>query len=119
MPDAPRHPCSQPGCHVLVRGQSRCDKHMAQQKKEADGRRLSAAERGYDGHWKKIRDAKLAHDPLCERCRTKGFVVRAALVHHRDRNARNNPHDGSNHESLCWACHEEEHKGDIFGRGTY
>jgi len=39
-------------------------------------------------------------------------VVIAALVHHRNRNPRNN--EWSNLEALCTACHDEEHRRERF-----
>jgi len=41
--------------------------------------------------------------------------VVAILVHHRDHNPKNNT--AENFESLCVACHEEEHRAGRFGRG--
>jgi 5-methylcytosine-specific restriction protein A len=51
---------------------------------------------------------KLNRDPLCERCALAGLTVAAVLVHHKDRNPRNNTVE--NTESLCDACHDAEHR---------
>jgi 5-methylcytosine-specific restriction endonuclease McrA len=64
--------------------------------------------------WRKIRDAKLARDPLCERHLVNGDVVAAVLVHHIDGNELNNRDE--NHQSLCNDCHEELERGGRFGR---
>ena len=113
MPAAPLHPCSKPGCSALVRGQPRCEKHTVQQRKEADCKRLSSTERGYDSGWIKVRNAKRAADPLCERCLANGIVRVLDVVHHKDRNRANR--NWENLESLCLDHHDAEHKGERFG----
>jgi len=79
-------------------------------KEQYEERRGTATERGYDHTWKKIRDAKLARDPLCERCSSRGRTTVAVLVHHKDRNPKNNQPD--NHMSICERCHYKEHTKD-------
>jgi 5-methylcytosine-specific restriction endonuclease McrA len=51
------------------------------------------------------------HGLLCAKCgRDFDFSNRHLLtVHHKDGNHRNNPPDGSNWESLCIYCHDDEH----------
>jgi len=83
-------------------------------RKEYDKQRGTASERGYDGRWAKIRKIKLAEDPLCERCLSEGRTVGAVLVHHKDRNPKNNQWD--NLFSCCQPCHELIHKGDRWRR---
>ena len=58
--------------------------------------------------WRKIRDSKLGVHPLCERCERYGRDVLATVVHHIDKNERNNRYQ--NLESLCRDCHEKEHR---------
>lgn len=68
---------------------------------------------------------------LCERCLAQGRVSPAEIAHHRVRITPQNISDPSvtlnwgNLEALCWACHEQEHKGrrkrytvDVAGRVT-
>lgn len=81
-------------------------------KRQADRDRLTAAERGYDARWQKIRAAYLARHPLCERCKNDGKTTAAYLVHHKDRNSRNNRSD--NLEALCSICHDNEHINERF-----
>lgn len=60
--------------------------------------------------WQALRLAKLAADPLCERCIRQESVVPATVVHHVE------PHKGdrvlffrpTNLESLCAPCHDGE-----------
>ena len=64
--------------------------------------------------WRAIREMKLAQDPLCERCLKDNLTVPAVLVHHKDRKQSNN--EPENLESLCVMHHEDEHKGERWGR---
>ena len=113
MPLMPMKQCSWPGCPNITRN-GRCQDHEKTYAKQSDDRRESATARGYDHRWRMIAVRKLAESPLCERCHAKGKIVAAVLVHHRDHNQRNN--NNSNHESLCVACHESEHKATRWGR---
>lgn len=91
-----------------------CDKHRKVEQKRVDDHRGSAASRGYDSTWRKNRIWYLRQYPLCERCEAQGLVVVAILVHHRDHDTQNKT--AENLESLCVACHEDEHKETRFGR---
>ena len=51
-------------------------------RKEHDRGRLSAAKRGYDSAWRKLRDAVLADEPLCRSCKAQGRVTAATEVDH-------------------------------------
>ena len=121
MPYKPARPCPGRGprrgsCPNLIQGQERCCAecavHEKQTTREYDRQRDQDEGRQFlhSTVWRKIRDAKLARDPLCERCMQGGRVEAAVLVHHKDRNELHN--DPENHESLCNTCHEVEHKED-------
>jgi 5-methylcytosine-specific restriction enzyme A len=92
-------------CQVYIKAQQRT---YDKERDKTDSRRFL-----HSRTWRKIRDAKLARDPLCERCLQKGMDVAAFVVHHKDRNELNNRPE--NLESLCNACHETEHKGERWG----
>ena len=111
MAKAAKRPCKHPGCPNLTAG-SYCKVH-AQDARRYEVARGSSSQRGYDSRWRKVRATKLQENPLCERCKAAGRVRPATLVHHIDRNPRNN--QLSNLESCCVSCHEAEHKGDRFG----
>jgi len=64
--------------------------------------------------WRAVREGKLRADPLCERHKAQGKDVAATLVHHRDRDQWNTIPE--NLESMCFECHEQEHKAERFGR---
>jgi len=65
------------------------------------------------------------HGLICAKCaREFDHTNRHLLtVHHKDGNHRNNPPDGSNWETLCVYCHDEEHTrgilGDYLAEGEY
>lgn len=90
--------------------------------KEADLRRGSARQRGYDGRWDKARLVFLAEHPLCAMCMREGRITAAAVVDHII------PHRGdqalfwdrSNWQPLCKAHHDgakqrEEARGYVPG----
>jgi 5-methylcytosine-specific restriction enzyme A len=83
-PFAPRHPCSYPGCAALTYAK-RCDCHRKQEQKEYDrGRKADPFRRLYAGKtWRRVREVKLAMDPLCERCKVNGRIETATGVPNR------------------------------------
>ena len=67
--------------------------------------------------WKETRKAYAASvGGLCERCRSRGLIVPAQIVHHKihltpdNINDPNITLDWSNLEALCRDCHGEMHK---------
>ena len=78
------------------------------QAKRTDNR-PSAAERGYDATWNRLRKEKLAENPLCEVCEAKGLITPATEVHH-IKPVRDYPElrlDMNNLMSTCTPCHDE------------
>lgn len=75
-----------------------------------DQSRKSAAARGYDHRWRKIRRAHLNKYPLCAECKRNGIVRLANEVDHI------RPHRGNidlffdmdNLQSLCKSCHSSK-----------
>ena len=83
-----------------------------------DGR--SAAARGYDAAWRRLRLDHLAANPLCEKCRRGGRVTAATQVHHIRRfNGLDDPLrlDSRNLESICDPCHRRESAAAANRRG--
>jgi len=79
-----------------------------------DDERASAAHRGYDRKWRKLRAAKLSADPLCEHCKPRGRIVPAVDVDHiREIHGRHDPGRlrWDNLQSLCKACHARKTHG--------
>lgn len=125
MTVAPRKTCAFARCAELIAPPARfCARHAPIADKQRRDLSGSAAERGYDGRWRKFRRAFLAKYPLCgmrpaaaERrielggvewsaCKREGRVVAARQVDHIE------PHRGdfalfwdpTNHQALCDAC---------------
>ena len=108
--------CLWPGCNRLT-AETYCFAHAIAAEKKRKKKALDAQKKHIERiggkvvystqHWQKLRKAKLAQNPLCERC-----GVLATLVHHRDHNSGNMAWE--NLESLCADCHRDEHKGDVF-----
>lgn len=115
MPNAPLHPCNHPRCPALVpRGESYCEEHKKELRYKQDQTRPGARQRGYTAVWEKVRKSFLSANPICERCKANNEIVLARLVHHRDRNPKNN--EWANLEALCTTCHDAEHKHERFTR---
>jgi len=106
--------CSHPGCSQLVTG-GYCDKHQdeyvkqrKEKNKQRDKDRMSSAERGYDGKWRKSRRIFLQQHPLCVECLKEGETTAATVVDHII------PHKGdkklfwdrSNWQPLCKKHHD-------------
>jgi 5-methylcytosine-specific restriction enzyme A len=80
----------------------------AEVKRELDRQRQSAARRGYDSRWRKVRPCYLAKHPLCASCLGDGRLTAATVVDHVV------PHRGDqdlfwnqgNWQGLCKRCHD-------------
>ena len=110
-PYAPKHPCGFPGCHILVDTQDRlCEKHRAQERKEIDRRRGSAACRGYDSRWRSARERYLVLHPLCVGCQHHGRLTAATVVDHilSHKGDWKRFWDESNWQALCRSCHDSK-----------
>jgi 5-methylcytosine-specific restriction endonuclease McrA len=77
--------------------------------------RPSAAQRGYDKHWRKLRKAHLSEHPLCVACEAEGLVVLATDVDHMKKFRRADGTiddqlrlDPANLQSLCHSCHSRK-----------
>ena len=84
---------------------------------EHDERRGTAAERGYDARWVKVRLLHLSSEPLCRLCAAQGRVTAADLVDHilpiADGGA---VLDEDNLQSLCRRCHDAKTAEDVAKR---
>jgi 5-methylcytosine-specific restriction protein A len=91
-----------------------CEQHKDMVRKQygrdADRRRGSAYQRGYDGDWKEYRLRYLAEHPLCVICEREGRLSPASVVDHIK------PHRGDmklfwdpkNHQALCKMHHDRK-----------
>lgn len=84
MPSAPKvHKQVTPG-QVCQPGKDAQDRAFAELRDwQADReRRGSAASRGYNWKWRKVRNRKLRYSPFCERCKENNHLTWAVEVHH-------------------------------------
>ena len=79
-------------------------------------RKLPEIEKKYNcKRWKDLRKQKKIISPFCERCLKKGIYNSVYIVHHKEWiNDKNYLDDNifyniDNLESLCQACHNQEH----------
>jgi len=112
------HFCSYDGCGVLVEGHTRCENHRKRNRptdyRGSAGKPIERGGRGYDWKWRKVRDAYLAKNPLCERCIEAGQPVTATIVHHKIE-VEKAPHlrlNSGNLQSVCASCHQLIHQGN-------
>ena len=62
-----------------------------------------------DKRWRRIRNAYIAKNPLCEVCKLEGRLVSADVVHHIKELSQGGTHDERNLQSLCERHHASEH----------
>jgi 5-methylcytosine-specific restriction protein A len=80
MPARALRPCTHPGCSTLVPGGGRCPEHQQAATRAHDERRGSAASRGYDAVWRRLREHFLRRHPLCECEDCAGGDLRVTLA---------------------------------------
>lgn len=112
MPISPKRPCKHQGCPGrAMPGSSYCQQHRPARQPDT---RPSAAARGYDQHWRRIRAAFLRRHPICSACGAS-----ATEVDHIVPIARGGTHAWSNLQPFCKSCHSRKtaHHDGSFGRG--
>ncbi|MEC0092871.1 HNH endonuclease signature motif containing protein [Paenibacillus macquariensis] len=105
MPSKPKQPCKNMGCPNLTTD-GYCEAH-AKDRHQYDRFRGTAAQRGYDGVWRKARVGFLRKHPLCVHCLNGDRLTEATVVDHIK------PHKGdkelfwdrNNWQPLCQKCH--------------
>lgn len=79
------------------------------------------AKRYHSKQWQRLRKQKVLLNPFCERCLQKGIYNSTFIVHHKEYVTDKNYQDDNiflnldNLESLCLACHNNEHFGEKQG----
>lgn len=99
--------CRRPGCAGLVRDHvcSVCGPLRRQMQRAVDERRSSAASRGYDRRWQRVRSMYLRAHPLCVDCMAERRVREATEVHHVVALRDGGDHSDANLMALCKSCH--------------
>ncbi|MCC6147417.1 MAG: HNH endonuclease [Anaerolineaceae bacterium] len=105
-------PCMYPGCPNLVRdGGGRCEVHRREGGRLYDERRGTAAQRGYDARWRKVRRMVLRARPVCADPfgyhAADGQVILATEVHHILPLSMGGTDEEKNLDVLCKACHSK------------
>jgi 5-methylcytosine-specific restriction protein A len=113
MPYASSKICTRPGCAGLVRGGvcSVCGPRRKERDAQHDARRGTAASRGYDGRWQRIRMAYLKGHPLCAECLKEHRVTVATDVDHIIPKRDGGSDADGNLQALCHSCHSRKTAG--------
>lgn len=103
MPYKPARPCAERGCRNLTHDRY-CDEHKKTEERGTSG------QRGYDGHWRKLRKRYLAKHPLCVKCEQAGKLTPATVVDHIIPHRGNQAlmWDEDNWQALCKPCHDNK-----------
>lgn len=111
-------PCNAPGCPALVETPERyCPNHQHLVKeghRQYKRDRTDTVEQAFytSARWRRARAFKLRRNPLCEVCESRGLLVPAAIVHHREEiKVSDQWLVLDNLQSVCVACHNQIHKG--------
>lgn len=84
MPTRAGSACTRQGCPGIVRGAvcSVCGPRRKEYRQQEDAQRGTPTERGYDARWQRVREIKIARNPVCEECAAQGVTTVADDVHH-------------------------------------
>jgi 5-methylcytosine-specific restriction protein A len=103
--------CRKPGCPGIVRD-GKCsvcgDVAKRTRQRQYDEQRGSAAQRGYDRQWQRLRLAFLRRNPLCIECSKVGITVAATEVDHITPKRDGGQDEWSNLQPLCKPCHSRK-----------
>lgn len=107
MPRKAARNCTRPGCPGLVRDGvcGMCGPKRSRAAKRYDEQRGSAASRGYDARWRKLRRMVLRQAPLCRDCLAEGRTTTATEVHHIVAKRDGGTDELGNLQALCKPCH--------------
>ncbi|MEH6645511.1 HNH endonuclease [Sulfitobacter sp.] len=92
-------------CGKIVANGTRCACKVAAIRARGarhDQNRPTAAQRGYNGAWRKARKEYLAHHPACVMCKAQATTVDHIIPHKGDDRLF---WDKANWQSLCTPCH--------------
>lgn len=78
-----------------------------------DQERGTAAQRGYDRRWRRLRLMYLREHPLCVECLAAGRTVAATDVDHIVAKRDGGSDDYTNLQALCHSCHSKKTMGNL------
>lgn len=114
MPRKAKRPCRVRCCPELTESASGyCPKHEKEKWQEWQNKRKQYYVRPpeyskrYDRHWREIRAAFLAANPLCEMCKRQGKYTMANEVHHIKALSDGGDNRRNNLMALCKSCHSK------------
>lgn len=118
MPHRSPKPCRVFGCAELVYDDAYCERHR---RVAYNDNRESAARRGYDNNWKKLRAMVLRERPLCsDPFNIHGNnVVVATEVDHIIPIAQGGDYSLGNLQPLCSTCHSKKTRKENIGGEKY
>lgn len=102
MPSILPKSCAAPGC-ARVTHERFCSECARKQKRQYDKARPSAAKRGYDKRWQRLRLMVLRGEPLCRQCGAP-----ATDVDHIVPRAQGGADELDNLQALCHSCHSRK-----------
>lgn len=123
MPFKAYRACAVPGCSELIpTGKIYCARHTKDKNRqyEKTSRNKETKKLYNSERWQRLRQAKLAAFPLCERCSKPNRPVIATIVHHKEEVAEGGAMFPAidKLESICRNCHEKAHKRGIIREKT-
>ena len=108
-------PCPVPGCPELV-SSGRCPTHTRSRDRSDAWARGTAAHRGYDWTWTKLRNRYIQANPLCELCDRAGKTEVGMVVDHIRPLAQGGERlNAENLQTLCLSCHARKTKAELLG----
>ncbi len=103
MPMRPATPCSVPGCPRPAVSGGRCELHAREHRARQEANRPSAAARGYDARWRRIRAKFLKAHAECVECGAP-----ATVADHIVPLSQGGTNDWDNLQPLCKRCHDRK-----------
>lgn len=88
-------------CGKITTAGSRCQSCQSARERQRDEHRGTAAQRGYNWTWKRLRAQVLLEEPVCRECKAAPSVE----VDHEIPRALGGTHDRANLRGLCHGCH--------------
>jgi 5-methylcytosine-specific restriction protein A len=110
MPTKAGTPCNNRTCTGVAHNGAcaKCGSQRRGKDRAYDTHRGTAAERGYDSTWRKLRTMQLSMFPLCGDCiKGGGRVTVATEVHHIIAKRDGGTNSFDNLMSLCKSCHSK------------